>query len=421
MTVWRYTAVATDTEPRVTHTGELAGDCAADVRAALRRIGLQVVDLRPLRHPRLASGRSGWWSDVPNAMRSSLHRYLRHRRQSDRAELYDGLATMLASGLPLLEACETVAGSIKRKRSALRLTLIDIRERLRSGSSLAAAMGEHPSWFDRSEIAMVQAGQHSGRLEEVLKSLSDRQERSGELSRTLVNALAYPVIVAMVGLGVVIFLSVKTLPDLVQVLVDAGVSIPTLTAGVMAFGQFLAGHWHLIGLALIIIAVTVVGGTAVMGARDVELPTWLRHVSPRVIRRVAVARVSLQLAELLQTGVPMVEALRVLAPTTSMRTLRRRLLAAADRTERGEDVAAALDDEYWFDGQFRRILEIGQASGELDVLLERIGHRYSRQARRLIDRLAALLEPFVILMLATLVGVVVMAAILPLLRLQEVL
>ena len=150
------------------------------------------------------------------------------------------------------------------------------------------------------------------------------------------------------------------------------------------------------------------------------MPLWLRRWSPHVLRKLAVARLSIQLAELLRTGVPMVDALRVVAPTTPGVTLRRRLLEAADRVERGEDIAAALDDEHWFDGEFQRLLQIGQTSGELDTLLDRLGHRYARQANRMIDRLATLLEPAVILTLAVLVGLVVMAAILPLLRLQEV-
>lgn len=134
----------------------------------------------------------------------------------------------------------------------------------------------------------------------------------------------------------------------------------------------------------------------------------------------AVARVTLQLSELLRTGVPMVEALRVLAPTTAAGGLRRRLESAADMLERGEELSAALNDEHWFDPELRRLLDIGQASGELETLLERIGHRYTRQATRLIDRLTTLLEPAVILTLAVMVGLVVMAAILPLLRLQEI-
>jgi type II secretory pathway component PulF len=138
------------------------------------------------------------------------------------------------------------------------------------------------------------------------------------------------------------------------------------------------------------------------------------------MRRVAVARISCQLAELIRSGVPLVEAMRVVAPTASG-SIRQSLHLAADRIERGEDIASSLDDPLYFDGEFRRLVEVGERTGELGELLDRIGARYERQSNRLIDRLATLLEPCVILVLAVLIGLVVMAAILPILRLQEIL
>ena len=447
MTVWRYTAVPLTRQAQASaRRGELAGESAAEVRASLRRIGLQVVDLRPLRRSAtdpVTENHLAWFRELHGSIRSSLEGYSRGRRRHERAELYDGLATMLDSGLPLLEAVDTLIGSTKRRRGAVRSMLVQVREQLRGGSSLAEAITAHRSWFDTGEVAMIEAGQLSGTLTRVLRTLAERHERSGELSNKLISALAYPTIVAMVGLGVVIFLSVKTLPDLTQILTHAGIETPALTAKVMALGQFLAGHW----LALIVLAVGVFVGLTVLSGltaqRQIQWPDRLRRLYPKVLRRIAVARVSLQLAELLRAGVPVVDALRVLAPTSSGGgsrsggggesrsggggtsggggSLARQLHTAADRVERGDELAAALDDEHWFDGEFRQLLAIGQATGELDSLLERIGRRYARQAERLIDRLAALLEPCVILTLAVLVGLVVMAAILPLLRLQEVL
>ena len=135
----------------------------------------------------------------------------------------------------------------------------------------------------------------------------------------------------------------------------------------------------------------------------------------------AVGGLALRLAELIRSGVPMVDALRILAPTTGHYSLRHELLLAAESVERGEELSKALHDEHWFDTEFQRLLDVGQNSGELDQMLQRIGHRYQRQAKRLIDRLATLLEPAVILLLATFVGTVVIAAVLPLVRLQEVL
>lgn len=429
MTVWRYTAVPFQHAAQASaRRGELAGESAAEVRASLRRIGLQVIDLRPLRRSATDPGTGfqfAWLRELRGSIRSSLDGHVRGRRRHERAELYDALATMLDSGLPLLEAVDTIIGSTKRRRCAVRSMLVQVREQLRGGSSLAEAITAHRSWFDASEVAMIEAGQLSGTLTRVLRTLAERHERSGELSNKLISALAYPAIVAMVGLGVVIFLSVKTLPDLTQILTHAGIETPALTAKVMTFGQFLAGHW----LALIVLAVGVLGSwtllSGLMAQRQIRWPEWLQRLYPKVLRRMAVARVSLQLAELLRAGVPVVDALRVLAPTSSGGagggSLARQLHTAAERVERGDELAAALDDEHWFDGEFRQLLTIGQATGELDSLLERIGRRYARQAERLIDRLAALLEPSVILTLAVLVGLVVMAAILPLLRLQEVL
>ncbi len=428
MSVWRYTAVPLKRQARASaRRGELAAESAAEVRASLRRIGLQVINLRPLRRSatdQVTNNQLAWLRELHGSIRNSLEGHSRGRRRHERAELYDGLATMLDSGLPLLEAVNTIIGSTKRRRGAVRSMLVQVREQLRGGSSLAEAITAHRSWFDAGEVAMIEAGQLSGTLTRVLRTLAERHERSGELSNKLIGALAYPAIVAMVGLGVVIFLSVKTLPDLTQILTHAGIETPALTAKVMALGQFLAGHW----LALIVLAVGVLVGLTVlsglMAKRQIQWPDRLRRLYPKVLRRMAVARVSLQLAELLRAGVPVVDALRVLAPTSSggagRGSLARQLHTAADRVERGDELAAALDDEHWFDAEFRGLLAIGQATGELDSLLERIGRRYARQAERLIDRLAALLEPSVILTLAVLVGLVVMAAILPLLRLQEV-
>ncbi len=390
MTVWRYTAVPLQRAAQASaRRGELAGESAAEVRASLRRIGLQVIDLRPLKRSATDPGTDiqfAWLRELHGSIRSSIEGHVRGRRRHERAELYDALATMLDSGLPLLEAVDTIIGSTKRRRSVVRSMLVHVREQLRGGSSLAEAITAHRSWFDASEVAMIEAGQLSGTLTRVLRTLAERHERSGELSNKLIGALAYPAIVAMVGLGVVIFLSVKTLPDLTQILTQSGIETPALTTKVMAFGQFLAGHW----LALIVLAVGVLGGWTVlsglMAKRQIQWPDWLRRRYPKVLRRIAVARVSLQLAELLRAGVPVVDALRVLAPTSSEGasggSLARQLHAAADRVERGDELGAALDDEHWFDGEFRQLLAIGQATGELDSLLERIGQRYARQAER---------------------------------------
>lgn len=452
--IWRYTAVEIGQPPGGRNgrtasggggggggrrVGELAGASASEVRASLRRIGLQVIELRPIQPRRASRQRSeGAHARSGDLLRGRLQRHLRTRRREQRAELFDGLSTMLESGLPLLEAVETLiaapeSGGAGSRRFILarwlplrstfrgrgRTMLIELREALRGGASLDEAMSVHPSWFDETEVAMMRAAQHAGNLPPVLRRLAEQHERAGQLGHKLASALAYPSVIAIVGVGVAMFLSMKTLPDLSRILTSAGLEIPALTQFVMTSGQFIARWWPAL---LILAAVVVLGGWAAPALAERFMPGQRRLLlAPKVVRRIAVAGFSMRLAELLRTGVPVVEAIRVLAPTISNASFRGLLRSAAERVERGEDLSDALDDSRWFEGEYRRLLEIGQASGELDTLLERIGKRYERTAARLIDRLSSLLEPCVILALAVLIGVVVMAAVLPLTRLQEVL
>jgi type II secretory pathway component PulF len=423
MALWRYIAVpaaGADGAPPDRRGGELAGETAAEVRAALRRIGLQVIELKPIGARRFTLP----WKLEFAGLSEGLHRHLRSRRRLHRSELFDSLATMLASGIPLLEAFDALLASGRNRSRAFRGMLLDMREELRGGQSLAEAMRAHRGWFEATEVAIVEAGQHSGRLAEVMQSLANRNEHADELGHKLTGALAYPVLVAIVGLGVTVFLSVKTLPDLTAILTQSGIPIPGLTQKVMWLGQLIAQHWLTIACVLFLapLLATLARRSIVRWSSKIDWP-WLGRERIRglgVLRSMAVGQFASQLGELIRSGVPMVDGLRVLAPTVRSSSLRTVLLDAADRLERGDDLPMALDDERWFDSEFRRLVEIGQASGELDAMLTRLGERYQRSAKRLIDRLAALLEPCVILALAALVGTVVMAAVLPLLRLQEV-
>jgi len=402
MAVWRYKAVPID--GGAMRSGELAGDSAADVRAALRRARLQVVRISAIK----TRSRTQWLEPI--------ERHLRARRRERKADVFDSLATMLDSGLPLLESLDALVDS---SRGRLRTMLVQVRESVRAGSSLSSALEAHAAWFDEVEVALVGAGQHGGDLGGVLRSLADRHARSGALTQRLIGALAYPALVACVGMGVVVFLSTRTLPDLVAILAGADVATPRLTAAVMWTGRSIADYGVALVGALLATAVPAWIALRSKGNRW----RWTKRLTPVVARRITGARLCAALAELLRAGVPLVEAIRVLAPTIGglgASSLRASLALAADRIERGDGFAEALDDSLWFDAEFTRLVSIGESAGELDTLLGRLAERYERRSRVLIDRLAALLEPAVILVLAVLVGLVVMAAVLPLLKLQEV-
>lgn len=465
MAVWRYTALrqghpgATKAPamvpyppsqvapaPRVV-SGEIAGATAAEVRASLRRIGLAVTDLKqlssrptPTSPGAIAPGvpipgtttpgvatpgddstlGARWLARLDHRIRSGWQRHLRERRNDMTSEWCDAVATLVEAGLPLLESLDTLSQSAGVSRS-MRLLLVGLRDRLRGGMTLSEAMANEPAWFDDMTIAIIRAGEQSGDLAPVLRRLAQRSEQARRLRHRLLTVLTYPAVVAIVGLGVVVFLSVRTLPSLVSILEAADVEVPALTRAVMTVGGGIARGWPAViagALLLIIWLVLRAGGRDRAAPGDANSrQVW----SPRLVRQLAVAEIARRMAALVASGVPLVESVRIVGPTTSLPALRGALRGAAERVERGDDIAEAFNDPRWFDPEFRRLLAIGQEAGDLDHLLIRIADRTSRRAERLIERVAGVLEPAVILTLAAMVGLVVLAAILPLVKLQEIL
>lgn len=193
----------------------------------------------------------------------------------------------------------------------------------------------------------------------------------------------------------------------------------TQDAGTVVTGQFVARWGAIVLLTAVVLAAGAAIGLRAAAERSPRATRFAASLTPRVLRTWAVARFAQNLADLLRAGVPAVEALRVLSTTLPM-ALNRVVMQAAAEVEQGGDLAEALGDPAWFTPQFRRLLHSGQAAGELEATLERMAQRDERRTERQIARLASLLEPAAILALATMVGTVVLAAVLPLTRLQEV-
>jgi type II secretory pathway component PulF len=431
MSTWIYKAVAVShpgMDAGAPTTGTIASDSPANARAALRRLGLQVLDLR--RAPERWSHRTWRLGPLGDWARS----HLRSRRGHAKADALDGLATLLESGVPLADALEALLkrpsteASARHARPRVWRTrtesmLGSVRDAVRSGSPFSdpLAPGPGPGWFDQAELAKIGAGQLAGALPRVLRSLADRRYRSNELSGRIAGVLLYPAVVLAVGVGVTIFLSTSTLPQLVRVLSEARIEVPPLTLGVVATGQAMwaACCWAPLVLIAAILILAALHSAARRLKVSLTLPLWML---PRVAKDSMLAAMALGLAELIRCGVPTVDALRALAPSLEglgARRLRAVLEAAASRMEDGVSVADAMSDPRWFNPEFRSMLAVGEGAGELDTLLERLGQRLERATRRRVDRLASLLEPAVVLALALLVGLVVVGAVLPLTRLQR--
>ena len=280
-----------------------------------------------------------------------------------------------------------------------------------------------PAWFGPVDTAMVRAGEVSGELPSVLELMSADQSRADEIAQKLIGALSYPILVGIAGLAVSVFLSTSTLPQLSSVLVDAGLEPPALTEAVMSTGQGIFRHGWLMALSLVLVLIA-----AASALRHANRTGRLSEHSgarlvPSVLRRLTLARLAITLSSLVRVGVPFIESLRVARSTlggVGSSSLRSALRSAEQKAAAGEPLHAALNDGLWFDEEFRRLIQVGETAGELDDVLYQLGSRYEHKSRRAIDRLVSLVEPTAIVLLALLIGTVVLAAVLPVLQLQEI-
>ncbi len=418
MPLFAYTATAGTSGTR---RGQLAADSAYQVRVALRRMGLT-----PLRVRESVAEKGAPATGAGERSRLSLRtwgaRLAQGRRRAALVEVYESLALLLASGTELSVGLELLGGSARRRfgrapgSSRAQTLCKSLAERVRQGGSLADALADRPDWFGVVDVALVRAAEQSGELERTLSDLAEHHARSDELKGRLASALAYPALLAIFGAGVVVFLTTTTLPQLASVLADSNVALPGPTRVLLALGALLTGRWWL--AAPLVLAIAALLGWLLSSDRLARARLRLPLIGP-VLLRGQVGGLSLLLSRLLAAGIPLSEALALATPTVRNAALRAALDDVGASLRSGRSIAETLESSGLFEPLFCRALAVGEESGELAPTLQTIGERFRGSTRRLIDRLASVLEPSVILVLAACVGFVVYAAIAPMLRLAQ--
>ncbi|MCA9293227.1 MAG: type II secretion system F family protein [Phycisphaerales bacterium] len=405
MAIYRYIAITPTASGKPLHKrGEIAADSPYQVRATLRQMGLlpqRVDEVRRRPHAGLLRGR--------------LTHMLRDRRTAAVAELFDGLGALLGSGVTLTDGLELLAGASRARASTLCRSLA---ERVRHGDGLAEALAPHADWFTPVDVAIIRAAEESGTLGETLCELAESLSHRDELRTRLATALAYPALLLVFGLGVVIFLTTVTLPQLAAVLADAQVALPRSTQVLLGFGRAITQHPFLVGTAL---ALAVTSFVFLMRQPRFARIRLKAPVLGPASMRAQLAAASATLARLLRAGVGFAESIGLVTPTLGNAALRHAFEQLRKDLAAGRSISQSLATDGLFEPVFCRVIEVGEESGELPDTLARLAERYRATAKRSIDRLAAILEPAAILILAAGVGFVVYAAIAPMLRITQAL
>lgn len=410
MAVYAYKAIEAATGKR--KSGELAADSAYQVRVSLRRMGLQAQAVKPVK-ARQQDREATSFSAIQE-------RLLRSRRRQSLIEFYENLMTLLASGSAVVPALETLAISAKKARATAVMGTMcrQLAEQVRSGAALADAMARQGDWFSPIDVALVRSGQQSGHLEQSLGDLASMHNQSDTLRHRLIGVMTYPVILLTIGVAVVIFLSAVPIPQLAGALQDAGQALPLPTRVVLALGIAFRVYWW--ALILIVPALLVLF-YFVFRSRAAALFRLRLPVLGPLIAKVQLSSFCGILERLLMGGISLTEAVQLATPTISNSALRDVFKAVPRQLADGKNLAEPLRQSGLFDPVFVRVMEIGVESGELPLMIGTIGRRYAEISKRLIDRFATILEPLIIIVLASMLGFVVFAAILPMLELTQTL
>lgn len=324
------------------------------------------------------------------------------------------IATLLGAGISLLDALNTIS---EQQRGELRSALLLVRDRVSAGVGLAEAMTEQPHIFDSLCIHMTEVGESSGALETVFDQWADFKDRSLALKDRVITALTYPAFVLMVGIAVVLFLMTFVIPTLMENLVEAGRPLPWATQVVKGLSDFLVAYGWLLGIAAAVLLASL--GTASRAASGRRL-WWkvLMHVPliGGMAQKQAIARIALVIATLMKSGVEFLRALEVTGRSFENTPVGDALAQIGREVGAGQEIGRALDRTGIFPAMAVRIFTVGQESGRLEEMLERLAADYDRQVARAAERLTTALEPILILTLAFFVGFVLLATILPILE-----
>jgi general secretion pathway protein F len=384
--------------------GTIAADSARSARDQLRARGLVIESVT-------AS------SDRKTGYRLPISR--RQRYGAKRVAMIRELSTLLAAGIPLLEAVDSL---VLQQTGGFKTALHLLRDRIAAGTSLADAMSDQPDVFDPLSIHMVGVGENAGTLDVVLDQLANFSERYLQLKDRVMNALFYPVIVFLLSFGIGVFLMTVVVPMLLDNLLEAEKAIPWPTRILKGMSDFVRGHsFELVGSVLLSVLAMIVALRTPVGRRLWHRAVLKIPVLGGMARKQEIARLALIVATLLKSGVVLLEALAISGRAMRNIVMREGVETAQSAIQSGREIGEALEVTGQFPPTVVQIFTVGQQSGKLEEMLERLADNYDRQVATLSLRLATLLEPVLIVSLAVFVGFILFATVLPILEAGNVL
>jgi type IV pilus assembly protein PilC len=323
------------------------------------------------------------------------------------------LATMIDAGLPLVQ-CLDILGS-QTENKTLMGVVNQVRSDVESGATFADALKKHPKVFDNLYVNMVAAGEAGGILDTILQRLAAYMEKFAKIKRQIKSAMIYPSVILFVAVSVVSLLLVIVVPMLANMFAEGGQALPLPTRIVVAVSNFLKG-WG--GLSLLVAAVggfvglkqfrKTENGLRITDGIALKLP-----VAGTLIQRVSVAKFTRTLGTLMTSGVPILEGLLIVSRTAGNKVVEEAIVTTRTSVSEGKTLAEPLSKAKVFPAMVVQMIAVGEATGALDNMLNKIADFYDDEVDSAVNALTSMLEPMLMIFLGTTVGFIIIAMYMP--------
>ncbi len=422
MPIYSYKAFASG---GTVQTGVVDADTERDARNKLRKESLLVSSLREMR----SGSRRRSKKQIASGEKDSLISRIARSRAAQAGpgareiEIISGvtrmLATLLGSGIALVESLRAIIEQAEQRK--VETMFREIRERVQQGSNFADALEEHPQYFSELYVNMVRAGQAAGNLDVVLQRLADYLQSQRALRAKVVGALSYPLLMIVIGLLVVAVLMAFVVPRITQMLEDQGQALPGPTQLLVNMSNLFVNYWWLMlgAIGLISFAIERLYKNSKGGRLFIDRFLLGVPVLGELLRKAAVGRFTRTLSTLLQSGVPVIQGLEITEKIVGNRVISDATANIRGKVLEGADIATPLKASGAFPAVVGYMVAVGEQSGELEQMLDRIAIAYDEEINVATERLTTLLEPIMIVFLAVVVGFIVYAIVLPILQVGQ--
>ncbi len=358
--------------------------------------------------------------ETPGDAQQKKRSFLFHPRLTvyETAVMTRQLATLISAGFPLIKALNTML--VQVKKPSIKKIISQVKDAIEEGSSFAAALGRYPNIFSRIYINMVRAGEASGTLGVVLESLADISENQSRMNKKLQSALAYPLIMTLICIGVLVFLLTVIVPNITSIFAEMNQTLPFTTQLLIDVSQTLKQWWWLIVSFVVLTGVayiTLMKRPAFQMARDKAILA-VPGIG-ELVKKICVTRFTRTLGALLQNGVSLLESLEIVQKIVGNRVIEHGISQASIQVEQGQELGDALSPMTCFPHFCIQMIQLGEQTGELESMLEKTANAYDEEVNTTIMGLTALLEPVIILLMAIVVGFIVLSICLPIFEMNQ--